>query len=109
MRIAILLDTNVGGRWSVPSVAAMVKRGDDVLALLAREEGDLGQKYEAVGVEVHYHDFDKTGVRAVPRSWLDIRGDLRAFDPDVIVVLPVQGRPLRQNNRSQFEQAHGST
>ena len=85
MRIAILLNTNVGGRWSVPSAAAMVQRGDDVLAVLAREEGDLGKRYEAVGVQVRYHDFDKAGVRAVPRSWLDIRRDLRSFEPDVIV------------------------
>lgn len=85
MKVAVLLNTNVGGRWSVASAAALVARGDEVLAVLADEAGDLGDRYRAVGARVVHAPFDKHGLRAVPGSWSQMRHELREFAPDVII------------------------
>lgn len=85
MRVAILLNTNIGGRWSVPAAAAMVARGDDVMAILATEDGDLGDLYAKAGATVRHHAFDKEGLGNVPASWRAIRSELERFKPDVIV------------------------
>jgi glycosyltransferase involved in cell wall biosynthesis len=85
VKIAILINTNVGGRWTVEPARKMLESGHDVRVLLSHEPGDLTGRFEAAGVKVSKHAFDKEGLRGIPRSWLKMRRELKEFQPDVMV------------------------
>jgi glycosyltransferase involved in cell wall biosynthesis len=84
-RIALIINTNVGGKWTVPHVDEMVQRGHLVFVFVGSEPGPLANAMRATGATVRQVDFDRRGIKKTFTSWRTIRSSLKANKVDVVV------------------------
>lgn len=85
-RITLILKTNEGGRWVVPHIQEMLRRGHKVSVILPPGEGRLTKLLRDMDVEFHASKFD---FRFHPklsalRGLIALRGQIIATRPDVL-------------------------
>ncbi|WP_432984393.1 glycosyltransferase [Dactylosporangium sp. CA-233914] len=87
MRVALVLKTDEGGRWTLPHVDELRERGHEVIAVLPPgSEGRLRKALHDRGVDVVQSAFDFR-FRPAPSTLtglLGLRRQLRGIDPDVL-------------------------
>jgi glycosyltransferase involved in cell wall biosynthesis len=87
MRVALVLKTDEGGRWTLPHVDELRERGHEVVAVLPPgSEGRLRKALHDRGVDVVQSAFDFR-FRPSPATLaglLGLRRQLRGLDPDVL-------------------------
>ncbi|MER7007977.1 glycosyltransferase [Dactylosporangium sp. NPDC000555] len=87
MKVALVIKTADGGRWTLPHVDELRERGHDVVAVLPPgSEGQLRKALHDRGVDVVQSAFDfrfRPGP-ATLRGLLGLRRQLRGLDPDVV-------------------------
>jgi glycosyltransferase involved in cell wall biosynthesis len=87
MRVALVLKTDEGGRWTLPHVDELRERGHEVVAVLPPgSEGRLRKALHDRGVDVVQSAFDFR-FRLSPATLaglLGLRRQLRGLDPDVL-------------------------
>ncbi|HET6665555.1 MAG TPA: glycosyltransferase, partial [Acidimicrobiales bacterium] len=72
--VVVLLKTVEGGRWAVPSAAALARRGHRVVFALPGVEGGLPDLVRAAGMEVEAVPLSRRGLN----PWAHVRS-LRAL------------------------------
>ncbi|GAA2613788.1 glycosyltransferase [Dactylosporangium fulvum] len=87
MRVAMVIKTDEGGRWTLPHLDALRERGHEVVAVLPPgNEGRLRKALHDRGVEVVQSAFDFR-FRPRPstlRGLVGLRRQLQSIDPDVL-------------------------
>ncbi|GAB2947557.1 hypothetical protein GCM10027280_40340 [Micromonospora polyrhachis] len=86
LRVAVLLKTNDGGRWILPQVAELRRRGHEVVVVLPSGTGRLTAELTARGVPVRNSPFDfrlRPTLGTLRGLWR-LRRLIRALRPDVL-------------------------
>jgi hypothetical protein len=85
MRIIVAVKTNRGGTWIVPIVESLIRHGDDVLCIVADEDGHLERSLTDVGAStMRSAALGGSGPISAALAFPRLVRQVRRFDPAVI-------------------------
>jgi glycosyltransferase involved in cell wall biosynthesis len=85
MKIIVAVKTNRGGTWIVPIVKDLIEHGDDVLCVVADEEGHLDRSLAALGARtMRSASLGGSGLISAALALPQLVRQVRRFDPAVI-------------------------
>jgi glycosyltransferase involved in cell wall biosynthesis len=84
-RVCVLIATNVGGTWAVPTVRSLVAAGHEVLVIVRDEPGALAAAMRDAGATVVQRAFVPPWRPAWFRTWRVLRADVVGFGADTLL------------------------